>query len=83
MKPQADGLLVGVAGVDVKIGVVDAAVGVVDVDGLGSDVQVAGPDGRSGRVEVLAEIPPDAVEPFEFVDIFVACRCDTPAERRY
>lgn len=66
-----DGAGEGVAGIDVEVDVVDAVVGVVDVDGFGSDVHIAGPDGGGGGIEPLFEIGADALEPLELERVLV------------
>src|SRR5687767_14822495 len=58
-------LLVGVAGVDMKIGIVDAAVRMVHIDWFRRYIQVAKPHGWPFWVQMSLEVLPDAAIPLE------------------
>ena len=67
----ADRVAIGVTCVDVEVRIVDPVIRVVNIDWLGSDVQIAEPNGRHRRVEPLAEIPAHAVKPLQLVDVLI------------
>jgi hypothetical protein len=65
------GLLVSVAGVDVKIGIVDAFFRMVDIDGFGGDIEVANPDCRFMGIQGGVEIGAETSKPGEFQSVFL------------
>src|SRR6516164_1967947 len=62
---------VSFASVDMEIDIIDALVRMVNVNWLGSDVKIAEPNGRRGRIKGLLEAFAQAPEPLQLEGVFV------------
>ncbi len=67
-----ENFLEGFSRVDVKVRIVGAAVRVIDINGLRRDIEVAEPDGRLCRIEVLLEVASNAAEPRKLERVLVS-----------